>query len=275
MKRNRLPTLFAVLLVVGLIGAVATDTEDDGEGDQISCKPARGPVDPIATVKLIIEYNATDNDIGVHGAFDDQGWSQLCVYDPNGRQVLAVKPRAQLKALTMGAIFFESREPPSAELSFEDLKRKFPEGKYRVRATSFDGKQLAGSATFTHVVPAAPTITAPSEGAVVSIADLVIQWRDVTETVDGRPVTIAGYQVIVTKIAHTDPHGFSQPIFDVHVPADRNRLSVPVEFLESDTEYELEVLALEVSGNQTITVSSFTTEQATASGSAPRARARS
>ena len=44
------------------------------------------------------------------------------------------------------------------------------------------------------------------------------------------------------------------------VPADRNALAVPEEFLEAGTEYELEVLALEVSGNQTISVSFFETE---------------
>ncbi len=94
----------------------------------------------------------------------------------------------------------------------------------------------------------------------VSTDNLAVTWEDVTKTVNGDPVAITGYEVIVTKVKHTDPHGFSQPIFDVHVPADRNSLSVPVEFLEPGTEYELEVLALEVSGNQTITVSSFKTK---------------
>ncbi|MGH3033207.1 MAG: hypothetical protein ACRDON_01445 [Gaiellaceae bacterium] len=46
----------------------------------------------------------------------------------------------------------------------------------------------------------------------------------------------------------------------MHVPPDRNSLSVPDEFFEPGTEYELEVLALESSGNQTISVSFFTTK---------------
>ncbi len=268
-KRFFILTVMALLIVatLGIDNSGSTSamgTADDGElpgpGGRVACKPARGETVTIATAKLIIEYNSTDDDIGVHGAFDDQGWSELCVYDPNGKQVLAVKPQAQLKDLTMGGIFFESREPPSEEFSFEDLKAKFPEGQYQVRGTTFDGKRLTGSATFTHDVPAAPTITTPLEGDVVSTTDLVIEWEDVTETVDGNPVTITGYEVIITKVEHTDPHGFSQPIFDVHVPPDRNALSVPVEFLEPGTEYELEVLALEESGNQTITVSFFTTE---------------
>jgi hypothetical protein len=46
----------------------------------------------------------------------------------------------------------------------------------------------------------------------------------------------------------------------VHVPATQNTLSVPTDFLEPDTIYELEVLALERSGNQTISVGFFKTD---------------
>ena len=78
-------------------------------------------------------------------------------------------------------------------------------------------------------------------------------------TVDGEPVKITGYEVIVTKEVPDDPHGFSRPTYDVHVPARVNALSVPAEFLEPHTVYELEVLALEQSGNQTISVGFFKT----------------
>jgi hypothetical protein len=221
----------------------------------------------IATAKLIIEYNSTDDDLGVHGAFDDHGWKTLCVFDPNGRAVLEVGPQGQLRDLTMAGIFFESREPPSSEFSFADLKAAFPEGEYAVRAESFDGTILVGSATFTHDVPAPPTITSPgiaeeprgTKKNPVSLDDLVIGWDHVTKTVAGGPVDITGYEVIVTKEVEDDPHGFSRPTYDVHVPATVSGLSVPAEFLEADTVYELEVLALEVSGNQTISVGFFKT----------------
>jgi hypothetical protein len=221
----------------------------------------------IATAKLIIEFNSTDDDLGVHGAFDDQGWKTLCVFDPNGRAVLEVGPQGQLRDLTMAGIFFESREPPSSEFSFADLKAAFPEGQYAVRGESFDGTILVGSATFTHDVPAPPTITSPkiaddprgTKKNPVSRDDLVIGWDRVTKTVAGSPVHITGYEVIVTKEVADDPHGFSRPTYDVHVPATVNRLSVPREFLEADTVYELEVLALEESGNQTISVGCFKT----------------
>ena len=221
----------------------------------------------IATAKLIIEYNFTDDDLGVHGAFDDHGWSELCVFDPSGRPIAVVDPLRQLNDLTMAGIFFESREPPGSQFSMADLVAAFPEGRYTVRGTSFDGTILVGNALFTHDVPAPPMITSPEiapepdqTGTPVPRANLVIGWDPVTETVTHEPVTISGYEVIITKDVADDPNGFSRPTYDVHVPATLNSLSVPMEFLEPNTVYELEVLALERSGNQTISVGFFMTD---------------
>ena len=234
------------------------------------CRENRSPQGQetkIATAKLIIEYNSTDDDLGVHGAFDDHGWSELCVFDPSGRPIAAVDPLSQLNDLTMAGVFFESREPPASEFSMADLAAAFPEGRYGVRGTSFDGTVLIGSAWFTHDVPAPPTITSPEiaaepdqTGTPVPRANLVIGWDRVTETVTGGPVRITGYEVIITKEVADDPHGFSRPTYDVHVPATQNTLGVPMEFLEPNTVYELEVLALERSGNQTISVGFFMTD---------------
>jgi hypothetical protein len=248
--------------------AESARTSSTGREEQLpdACRNRRGQKVEIATAKLIIENNATDEDIGVHGAFDDHGWSELCVFDPTGRPIAVFDPRGQLDDLTMAGVFFESREPPASEFSFEDLAAAFPEGQYRVRGRTFEGKVLEGRATFTHDVPAPPTITAPAlaeeperPGAPVPRRGLVVDWEPVTETVAGEPVNTTGYEVIVTKEDHDDPHGFSKPIYDVHVPADLDALRVPAEFLEPDTVYELEVLALEESGNQTISVGFFKT----------------
>lgn len=240
--------------------------------DPMDCAPAPGKAVVIDTAKLYVEYNATDEDLGVHGAFDDHGYAELCVYDPNGVQVLALKPQHQLQDLTMAGIFFESREPPVDEFNFDDIKKNFPEGQYEVRGTNFDGTGLTGAATFSHNIPAPPALVYPEmtdeESAgdvVVPIDGLMIQWEDVTETVDGKLVAITGYEVIITRVENDDPHGYSRPVYDVHVLPDRNSLAVPAEFLEPGTLYELEILALEESGNQTITVSFFTTEETAAS----------
>jgi hypothetical protein len=256
----------ALVAVAGLVPpALAGDSDAAELPDVCERRPRRAA--QIATAKLIIEFNATDDDIGVHGAFDDDGWSELCVFDPAGEPIAVFDPQGQLDDLTMAGVFFESREPPADEFSFEDLAAAFPEGRYRVVGTTFEGRVLTGSARFTHDVPAPPEITSPElaedpeqPGQPVASDGLVVEWDPVTETVDGEPVDISGYEVIVTKENHDDPHGFSRPVFDVHVPPGVNALSVPGDFLEPDTVYELEVLALERSGNQTISVGFLLTD---------------
>lgn len=252
------PTLF-ILLVLAACSAPA--------GNGVDCA-GEGETTPIDSARLYIEYNATDDDLGVHGGVDSSGWSELCVYAPDGTQILGVMPEGSLGDLTVGGFFFESREPELAEFGFDQLATEFPEGQYQVRALSFDGLLLTGAATFTHDTPAEPVITSPpladdeeSAGeATVPVAGLLVSWEDVTASVDGAPLTITSYEVIITQVEYDDPHGFSTPIFDVHLLADRNSLSVPAEFLEPDTLYELELLALEESGNQTISVGFFRTE---------------
>lgn len=81
-----------------------------------------------------------------------------------------------------------------------------------------------------------------------------------TETIAGDPVTITGYQVIVTDDEASDPDGWARPVYDVHVPGDVTSLPVADGFLQPDRLYELEVLAIEESGNQTISVGFFRTE---------------
>ena len=266
---RRIYGVLAVVALLALGGAAVTllspvisagGPNDDDAGDEIGCAAPRGSAERIDSAKLIFEYNSTDEDTGVHGLFDTTGWSELCVYDPSGRQILAVKPQGQLKDLTVGGVFFESREPPEAEMSQEEILANFPQGRYRVLGTSYEGKRLTGTAFLTHDIPAAPTITSPAEGDVIDPNNLVITWEPVTETVSGDPVKITGYEVIVTNEMVKDPHGFSQPILSAHVLPSVTSLTVPRKFLESGTEYELEVLALEESGNQTITAVFFETQ---------------
>ncbi len=263
----------SIMLVTACIAFSLPTRAQEGKADSpLDCALPEGEAVTIAAAYLYVEYNATAGDIGVHGFFDDDGWSELCIYDPNGALVLAVKPQAQLKNQTISGIFFESREPPLDEFAYDDLTARFPEGQYTVVGTNWDGTGLAGLATFTHDVPQPPTIIYPAlahdeedaedaEEVVVSAENLAIEWEDVTETVAGDPVVITGYEVIVTLEGYEDPNGFSQPIFDVHLPPDRNRLTISAEFLEPDTVYALEVLALEESGNQTISEGFFKTAE--------------
>ena len=223
---------------------------------------------PIAAARLIIEYNATDGDIGVHGYGDDDGWSELCVFDPSGTLVLHVDPEAQLGDLGLGSFFFESREPPESVWDYAALKGAFPEGDYAMRAKLFDGTGREGIARFTTLVPRPPEITAPDlvedaeemEPPVLPAADLEVTWTPVTASLDDRAPQITGYELIVTDEEYEDADGFSKPIFDVHLGPEVTGFTVPAAFLRPGTLYEIEVLALETSGNQTITLGFSPTE---------------
>lgn len=250
----------AVLVAVSVVTvgdapqeARAQDNGDDG------CLSS-GTAVRLPDTKLIIEHNATDEDTGVHGLFDGIDWKKLCVYDPSGRQILEVEPEAQLGSQSISGIFFESAEPPNDEVPIAEILSRFPEGRYPVRGRASDGRRLTGAAEFTHTIPAGPAIIHPQDRGVVSPLNLVVMWDHVTTTLGGNAFKRTGYQVIITKDVRDDPNGFSRPTFDVHVPPSVTSLTVPNEFLEPNTPYELEVLVLEVSGNQTISSLHFRTQ---------------
>ena len=80
---------------------------------------------------------------------------------------------------------------------------------------------------------------------------VVIAWNPVTESIDGEPLEIVRYEVIVEN---------DDLNFDVKFPAGTGTmLSVSLELLQPGTSYIGEVLAVEESGNQTITEFGFTT----------------
>jgi hypothetical protein len=146
-----------------------------------------------------------------------------------------------------------------AEVPIEDLLARFPEGRYEFEGRSIDGIGMTGAATLSHAIPRGPRILSPSEGAVVDPSQTVVRWEPVTESITGSPVEIVSYEVIITKPLAVPPAGFSKPALSVHVAAATTSLTVPREFFEPGTEYEFEVLALEVGGNQTISAGTFRT----------------
>ncbi len=257
----RLLALPGLLVVAGLCaGCPGEGSSDDRFDDQLACAEPLEDAIRFPETKLYFEHNSTDEDTGLHGLLDATGWSRLCVYDPNGEQILAVKPLGKFGDLGMASLFFESREPTDDAVSLEEHLANYPAGSYEIRGLSWDGKGLTGDAMLTHDLPRGPVITSPASGAVVPPVGLVVTWEPVTETISGGAIEISGYEVIVTDEEAEDPHGFAQPIFDVHVPASLTSMTVPDEFLRPGRVYEIEVLALEVSGNQTITEIFFETE---------------
>jgi len=136
----------------------------------------------------------------------------------------------------------------------------FPAGSYEFDGTSVDGEILHDKAELTYNIPDGPVL-GPPDGDTDVDADspLDITWQEVKKTIPGIPpqhaVQIVGYQVLVF-----DADGGESPQeFNVVVPGDQTSVTVPPQFLQPDTEYDIEVLAIESSDNQTITEGSFET----------------
>ena len=213
---------------------------------------------------FIIEDNAGDGDMSVIAKIDTEGWRELCMFDASGALLLRMLPSAGAAALGLGKASFESREPTYAELDYAALKAAWVEGNYNVRVADMHGQVQTGAALFTTVLPMAPVIIAPqtvpdSDGNVpkVPVADLAIEWLPVSASQDGRPLVVTGYAVSVVKENHEDPNGASRPDLEVHLGPDATSWTVPAAFLDPASLYELEIVVIEQSGNQTIGGASF------------------
>jgi hypothetical protein len=214
---------------------------------------------PFKTVKLLIEHNATDEDTGFQFFADADPWRKLQVRNPAGAVVLTVAPQGRLKALGLTEMFFETNEPANAEVPIPDVLAHLPAGTYDFEGVTVDGEELDGEAVLSHRIPAAPVVTAPAGDRVRHDRDQRISWRPVTTDLDGRPVTVTHYQLIVNRLDQVPGPGFGAETLSVHVPASITAMTIPADFLLPATEYEWEVMAIAASGNQTFVTDFFTT----------------
>lgn len=255
----------AAVAVAALVLAACGDDDatDATAPDAGTGCPTEG--DELEDAKLYIEHNATDEDTGVHALLGGEPWRSLCVVGPDGT-LLDVTPRGALGELGLSDLFFESNEPENDELPIDELLADFPEGDYAVGAIGLEGESYNGTARLTHDIPAEPEITSPDlfeepeeAEAGEPVDGLTIQWEAVTETIDGSDVELSAYELIITDEEFEYADGRAKPVFDVILAPDVTSLDVPSGFLQPDTVYEVEVIAIETSGNQTIGLGFFRT----------------
>jgi hypothetical protein len=213
---------------------------------------------PLKEARMIIEYNASDEDIGVQVFLDGEGWRTITIQDPTRKEIFSAEAAGRLLKQGGGTeLYFESVEPSLDDLPIETFFARFPEGAYRFRGVMVDGSSVRGRAEFTHVVPAGPVVQAPAPVGESECAEgvpipAVIQWSHVQHTIFGEPVQVVRYEVIVEG---------EDVNYDVLLPAGNDPMMVTLspELLDPDTDYEFEVLAIEEGGNQTITEGCFRT----------------
>ncbi|MFQ5350476.1 MAG: fibronectin type III domain-containing protein [Thermoanaerobaculia bacterium] len=207
----------------------------------------------LSATAIRIEINDTDGDAGIQMFVDGEGWDLMQVRDPHGNIVLNILGESSVGAQGLTELFFESAEPSFEEQSLDELLALFPEGFYQFRGRTTDGVRLRGSARLTHALPDGPVIVLPEEDEEdVDPDDTVVEWLPVADPPGSR---ISGYQVLVLR--EKPPHPLEE--FSVNVPRTATSVTVPPEFMRPNNTYKVEVLAIERSGNQTITEHEFET----------------
>jgi hypothetical protein len=215
--------------------------------------------------KIIFETNFTDKDTGIQIFTDGDPWRKVRVFDPDGKLMFDIKGKGSLKNFGLTELFSESNEPNWEEdESLSDIVDRFPEGEYLFEARTVEREWLKGVATLSHELPCAPDedSLSPSEETVSAAAAVVIDWDPVTNMLDNDAETcsedsedsidVEKYQVIVENLDNENE-------FSIFLEASDTEVTLPEEFVENNTNYKYEVLAIADNGNQTIAETWFCT----------------
>jgi hypothetical protein len=257
--RMMFPTLWLVATALACTGSGSTTGQTGQDAVALTA-----PI-PLKEAKLNIEHNATDLDTGFQGFVDSEGWRDLEVRAPDGTVVLRFEALGSLASLGLTELFFETVEPANADVPIAEVLAKLPEGRYTFEGTAIvDGLPAgvtSGTALLTHDIPAGPVLLSPAADAIVPATGLVVSWSPVTQTITGKNIRIIAYQLIVEKVQAPDPHMIgNRGSLSMYLPPTVTSIPVPDGFLERRTDYDWEVLAIEDSGNQTLSSGSFRTE---------------
>jgi hypothetical protein len=209
--------------------------------------------------QIFIEINDTDGDAGIQLFLDGEGWDKMKVFDPDGKKVFDVDGNGSVGFQGITELAFESAEPSFDVQPLADFLALFPEGTYTFVGRTAEGEPLEGEGELTHALPAAPLLVSPPDGADdVDPGDTVIEWQPVA---DPPGSSIVGYQVIVETEEEVAPGEEIVRTFAVDLGPGATSVTVPAEFMTAGAEYKYEVLAVEESGNKTISEAEFETEE--------------
>lgn len=242
-KQTDLLLFFLVIMAAFVAGFGVRDSRASGHNTE-----------EFADTAVFFEFNSTDLDLGIQIFFDAPGWEKVDVAGPGGTK-FSVKNGGSLKAIGSTEVFTESAEPPLDEAdlaaSIAAFQAVFPEGEYTFEGKTVDGLKLEGSAMLTHDLPAAVELDVE--------AFPFVEWTDTSEAGDPE---IIGYEVVVEMVVEDEVLEERVFLNTATFPADVTSFTVSPEFdaLIADfeaagelLELKVEVIAVEASGNKTIT----------------------
>ena len=198
--------------------------------------------------EVFVEWNTTDGDFGIQVFWDSDGWKRMRINNPDGKRTMDVRTWKNLREQGMTEGFFESVEPGPDELSMEEFFDRHEEGTYHFRGDGLEKIVLVGEAEFTHELLAPPFDLSPAGGDVVSAAGFTASFDVEPVDLEGEELEIEFCELVLEK---EDDEEFLAVLSVILAPGVTS-VDVPEQFLEPDTEYKLEVICQEESGNRTI-----------------------
>jgi len=244
-------TQLGMLVLVAIVAALIIGVHVKGQEDRA---PARQI--PFDEAKIIIELNATDEDVGIQIFLDGEGWEEVEVVGPDGQTIFEVAGQGSVGEIGVTELFFESEEPSLDDLPLEEFLALFPEGEYRFVGRTVEGDELVGTATLTHDLPAAVSLdvegfpfiewTPGADGPAI-VGYEVVAEMEVVEASEERV-----FENTATLPATVESFTFSQEFAD---------LAEQFETAGTLVEFKVEVIAIEASGNKTITEKSLLEEE--------------
>lgn len=219
---------------------------------------------------IFFELNATAGDLGVHVSLDGESWKDLRIEDPRGRNIVTLEPQGSTRKIGLTELFFEGSEPPLVEVSFARFLALFPPGQYRFHGRTIAGQLLRNTDPLTAELPCPVKVVSPPADKPVAANDVVIRWQpapgvfnpDTGICKKNQNVELVSYEVIAEIV--NEAKGIVRHL-NVELAAGATEMPIPRAFLEegrrlNGTEFKLEVIAIEDTGNKTITEGTFQIE---------------
>ena len=227
-----------------------------------------GPETPFDEARLFFELNDTDGDLGLHALIDGDAWKRLEIDDPKDVRMLDVFVQGRARRQGLTEFFFESAEPPFAELPPQQFFRRFPEGVYDISGRTLDGEELDSEVTISHVLPAPP-------------GNIQISGSDAAENCDADPLPSVSEPVVISWDPVTTSHpdlGKSgsvevdhytlvlereEPtllILAVDLPPELTAFEIPSAFIGLGEAFKFEIQVRATNDNQTVIESCFEIE---------------
>jgi hypothetical protein len=214
-----------------------------------------------STAEIFVELNDTDDDLGLHASIDGEPWTRLEIEGPGELALLNLFSRGRLSAQGLTQFAFESGEPTFDELAPRTFFRRFPEGRYKIAASTPDGTEIEGVAILSHVLAAPPEHVLVSGLPAAENCDtplphvrppVRIEWDSVTTSHPdiGKPgsVTIDRYQLFVERAGMA---------LSFDLPPTVTSVEVPELITSAGMDFKFEIIARTTRGNNTAVESCF------------------